>query len=127
MITIALPKHLIINANHRMHWAKKAEKTKAIRWRARWAAKTSGIKRMDQAHLTVHIHWPDKRRRDEHNITPTIKAAIDGLIDAGLLPDDSGDYLTGPDLRRAEPIKGDHGVVLDFEFGPYGGRAEVRS
>nr|WP_303769103.1 hypothetical protein [Schaalia odontolytica] len=40
--------------------------------------------------------YPDRRRRDRHNLAPTIKAMLDGLIDAGLLPDDADRYLDGP-------------------------------
>ena len=33
------------------------------------------------------------RRRDPHNATPTIKATIDGLVDAGIWVDDSSEYV----------------------------------
>ena len=31
---------------------------------------------------------------------PTAKAVVDGLVDAGVLPDDDAKHLLGPDLRR---------------------------
>ena len=30
---------------------------------------------------------------------PTLKALVDGLVDAGLLPDDDARHLQGPDMR----------------------------
>jgi hypothetical protein len=41
---------------------------------------------------------------------PTLKAAIDGLVDYGLLPDDTNAHLIGPDLRQGG--KGDPAIVL---------------
>lgn len=119
-ITMSIPKHLVMNANHRLNRWRKAEKTDELRQRAGWAARASKIK-LDRAHLTVHVHWPDNRRRDEANLAPTTKAIIDGFVDGGLLPDDDRKHLIGPDYRPADPITGPHGVVLVFEFGPYGG------
>ncbi len=47
--------------------------------------------------VTVH---PAKggRLRDVGNVS--VKAAIDGLVDYGLIPDDDDAHLLGPDLRR---------------------------
>lgn len=46
--------------------------------------------------LTLHYQAPDKRRRDPDNLAPTLKAAQDGLVKAGLLPDDSWLYIRRP-------------------------------
>lgn len=40
----------------------------------------------------------DRRRRDPHNFAPTLKHVIDGLVDAGLWPDDTPEYV-----RTLEP------------------------
>jgi hypothetical protein len=37
------------------------------------------------------------------NYYPTAKAILDGLVDAGVLPDDNDDHVTGPDMRRTRP------------------------
>lgn len=34
--------------------------------------------------------------------TPTAKAIVDGLVDAGVIPDDSNEWVTGPDMRAGE-------------------------
>lgn len=58
-------------------------------------AKELGIPR-NQAHVSTQLVWltPDKRRRDEDNIVATAKAAWDGLVDYGIVPDDTPDYMT---------------------------------
>jgi len=33
------------------------------------------------------------RRRDPHNYYPTVKPIVDGLVDAGLWPDDTPDFV----------------------------------
>lgn len=112
-----LPLAEIISANARIHWAKKAEKTKSLRNRAylvAWEARLE-TPAFDLVRLEVRIGWPDKRRRDAANLSPTLKALIDGFVDAGLLPDDDDQHLIGPDLRPY--VAGERGVVrLDFDF-----------
>lgn len=112
-IEFAVPTGRILNANQRLHWSKRAAMTKLLRAEAMLHAVDQP--RMARAHLTVGVGWPDKRRRDVHNIFPTIKACIDGFVDAGVLDDDSDAHLTGPDLRPH--VAGRKGyVVLTFEF-----------
>ncbi|WGH82510.1 hypothetical protein QDX25_04995 [Auritidibacter ignavus] len=97
-------KPLWINANQRQHWAVKAKNTKlwrqATALRARQMKLPTGLKR---AHITVHVHKSNRRTYDVHNLYGTAKAAIDGLIDYGVLPDDTNAHLTGPDMREGDP------------------------
>lgn len=59
-----------------------------------------------RAHLTVYVAWPNRRRRDVANLMPTFKPLIDGAVDAGVLPDDNDEYLTGPDPRVLDSLSG---------------------
>lgn len=96
------PPAKFINANDRLHWRKKAELTKA--WREA-AANAVGFEpyHYTRAHITAAIRFPNNIRRDVHNLYPTVKACVDGLVDALLLPDDSDAYIVGPDMRRHIP------------------------
>lgn len=108
-----LPKALVLNANDRSHWAPKANMTRNLRAMGAIAARQ--CQPMDRAHLTIRIGYSDKRRRDDHNLMPTFKALIDGIVTGGLLVDDDREHLTGPDLRSE--VAGKTGIlVLDFEF-----------
>ncbi|MGL5910616.1 MAG: hypothetical protein ACRCZP_11485 [Phycicoccus sp.] len=93
-----------INSNHRPHWA---TRSKAVRqWRSATLihARAQRVPSFTAGHITVTVHYPDQRRRDVHNLAPTAKAIIDGLVDAGVFPDDNDAHLTGPDLRRGATV-----------------------
>ncbi|WP_244278017.1 hypothetical protein [Gordonia westfalica] len=61
--------------------------------------------------MDVSLHYTprDVRRRDADNLVPTLKAACDGLVDAGLVADDTPDLMTKqmPTIHPAE--KGERG------------------
>ena len=81
--------------------------------------------RMDRARLVVTVSLPDRRRRDLHNFTPTIKAIVDGLVDAGVLPDDDAFHLSGPDWRlspeRSRRWMGQPTIGFELALYPIGG------
>jgi crossover junction endodeoxyribonuclease RusA len=59
-------------------------------------------------HIVCTIHKTRAGRWDAGNLYGvTAKAIVDGLVDAGVIPDDSNEWVTGPDMRagekRAEP------------------------
>jgi hypothetical protein len=101
-----------INLNARTHWAPKAQLTRAWRNAAHVAAFNAGLpKNLQRIHVTAHIIKPTSREYDVHNLMPTLKAAIDGLVtDYRLIPDDTNKHLTGPDLRQGG--KGEAGVTI---------------
>ncbi len=112
-ITIPAPCDLI-NANSRLHWAKKARLTKQWREAAGWAAKAARVAPMDSAHIVATIRFQHHRKRDVGNFAPTIKACVDGIVaDARLLPGDDDAHIVGPDLR-ADPNIGDVRVVIEL-------------
>lgn len=88
-----------LSLNDREHWAVKARKAKA--WRAgAFAAAWKAPLYDDEGKSTVHrsfveVTFPVKqnRRRDPHNAIATVKPIIDGLVDAGVWPDDTDEYV----------------------------------
>lgn len=76
------------------HWAPKAKKVAAVRAWASEAATAALIPPL--GHCTVQMVWvvPDKRRRDEENPVETLKPFCDGIVDAGLVPDDIPLWMT---------------------------------
>lgn len=91
-----------ISANDRLHWAKKARLTKTWRDAGLVYARRGKLPRLDRAHITMHVHKTTARRFDPHNLFLTAKACVDGFVDYGLLPEDSYQYLDGPDMRAGE-------------------------
>ena len=47
-----------------------------------------------KAQARLIFHWKDRRRRDIRNAESMMKPAYDGIVDAGVLVDDSYDHLT---------------------------------
>lgn len=84
-----------ITLNSRMHWGRHAAIIKSIR-RTAWAlAKNENIP-TGCAHVTVGLHYRPYRngRRDADNLAPILKAACDGLVDAGLVADDTPQLMS---------------------------------
>ena len=119
-LTFSVQHANLLTANRDLHWAPRAEIIRTLRTTGELAARNAHIPALGRAHLTVHITWPDLRRRDRANISPTIKALIDGIVDAGCLCDDDDDHLSGPDLRVTTETSGTKGVTgLRFVFSEY--------
>lgn len=110
--TLIIPAHEpFLNLNQRMHWAKKAGLTRAWRFHARTYAAVANLPRgIQRVHIVAHVTKPTNRQYDVHNLMPTLKACVDGLVDYGLIPDDTNSHLTGPDLRQGG--KGVAGVTI---------------
>lgn len=107
----------LLNANDRMHWRPKAERTAELR-KAGWAvAKRQKVPALDQAHVLAVIRPASRRRCDPANFYPSVKAGVDGLVDAGVLPDDDATHLDGPDMRLGEVVKGGQLVLVITDLG----------
>ena len=84
-----------ISLNSRMHWAPKGKITREIRAMTALKARQARIPAMDSAHIELHWVPADRRKRDSDNPYPTLKAAIDGLKDAGVISiDDDSEHVT---------------------------------
>lgn len=95
-----------VSANARDHWAVKAAKTKAWREAAATHAQAANIPLLHRVHFTCEPRWTTRKRRDALNIAPTIKAVIDGIVDAGVIVDDADEYVTGVEVRNGPAAKG---------------------
>lgn len=95
--------------NDRMHWRRRADAVKTIRGQVAAHARNPRIPAAE--HITVQLHYAPGDRRsvtDAPNLTATSKPAIDGLVDAGIVPDDTDKHVTelmpvihpGPGERR---------------------------
>jgi crossover junction endodeoxyribonuclease RusA len=126
LFTIKLPPGLkLLNANQRPHRAVKAKLTAKIRGAAMAACSEDTQMRaalvaageqpvMQRAYVLGVLHPPSRRRADPANWYPSFKAAVDGLVDAGVLEDDDHTRLVGPDMRLGPVIKGGQ-IVLHVQ------------
>lgn len=116
--TITLPPGLkLLNANQRVHHRVRAELTQAIRGAAmaqcseepamRAALVSAGdAPLLEHAYILGILHPGSRRRLDPANFYPSFKAAVDGLVDAGVLEDDDHTRVIGPDMRIGPVAKG---------------------
>jgi len=110
-ITLTVDRRNLLTANQRKHRMAVANSTKILRHAAALNARSAHAPIFTVAHVTVHIAWPDRRRRDRLNIAPTIKACIDGFTDAELWADDDDTHILGPDFRTDPELSGIKGVT----------------
>jgi len=76
---------------HRMAWATYTKRTRKT-WRE--LAEAHGIPALDRIVITATPLHADRRSpQDACACAPATKAAIDGLVDAGVIPDDNGKHL----------------------------------
>lgn len=108
MIIVPLPyRRPPLTLNDRPHWAVKGRITKQVRTDAWTLARALKIPKM-QAVITELVWFKgDNRRADAVNISATLKPLEDGLVDAGVLPDDSADRILSSResviLKRDDP------------------------
>ena len=80
-----------LTANQRLHWRKRAHLTKQVRGATLDLTQQFPAMRRIQVELTWWVN--DNRRRDADNVVPTLKAICDGLVDAGIVPDDTPEFM----------------------------------
>ncbi len=98
------------SANDRDHWRVKARKVAAIRDVAR--AMCLYWPEVDRIAVGLTYVPRDKRRRDPDNlVVPLFKALCDGIVDAGIVPDDTPTYMVRSMPVIAAP-DGDPRLVL---------------
>lgn len=111
----------------RSHWAKANAEKKRETELAAWAAKQAGLKPIDRpCEVSIIYREQDqhykngkrKKRRDVDNVQDGCKPILDGLVRAGILPDDSPEWV-----RRVIPtvIYGDvepHITVALMDYEP---------
>lgn len=94
-VTLPLPDRAL-SPNSRCHWRVKAKAVKAARLRAMLEAMKAmpAPYRWEAATIQFAFTLRDHRRHDGDNLEASMKAALDGLRDAGVIVDDSYGRLT---------------------------------
>jgi len=125
---ILIPSAQMLSLNDRGDRRRTAPTVKNLRTMAMIRARAAGIGRSERLRIVAWMRFPDARRRDPHNYMPTLKALVDGFVDAGVLPDDDKRHLQGPDPRcdllapMTAKCIGSQMVGITFEAYPFEGR-----
>lgn len=101
------------NRRRNTHWTSDARQTAAWREAAGWAARAAKLPALGPSHVVAYLHMNAHRRSriDPSNYNLTACAAVDGLVDVGVWPDDSADWVVGPDMRLG-PASKEEALVL---------------
>lgn len=78
----------VLNTDRAKHWTVGAGNTAQTRRDAAWLAKEVGIPHLDHIAVIARPIYRDRRTADVGSCFPAVKAAIDGLRDAGVITDD---------------------------------------
>jgi crossover junction endodeoxyribonuclease RusA len=109
-----------LSLNHRLNHYAKARITKDIRTEAGWLARSTKIPALEKCRVEITWVVPDGRRRDEDNPAPSAKAVYDGLVDAGVVKDDTPEYMEKLTVK-IEQVAGQRSwFVTVYEVAPGG-------
>lgn len=89
-----------MNANDRDHWTKRRAQTEYLRTLAKAEFQNARHKFATPVHILARICIPTNRRFDPPNAAPTVKALIDGIVDAGVIPDDDHEHVPRVSFER---------------------------
>lgn len=98
---------LNLNEHRRQHWARKRADIAAWRTATHWLARQQRIPPCQRIIVQLLYTPPDNRRRDPLNLVAALKPCEDGLVDAGVIPDDSGKFHTSvmPRITEKGPLR----------------------
>ena len=87
---------LTVNKERSSHWSTRSSVVKAWREAFTWLALTSSIPTdgsIGPCHIDAVPLAATRRRQDVGACLPVVKAAVDGLVDANVWPDDDPDHV----------------------------------
>lgn len=113
-LTFTIPRAWWISLNDRPHWADKARRVRNIRRLAYASSVDLGLEPFRTVHVAAFIGYLTGGKADPANSAIVVKAAIDGLVDAGIFPDDDSTHVIGPTYLRdpKSPTPGAYTVRL---------------
>lgn len=105
----------LMNEDKRLHPMTRHRLIEAWRDTFTTLARTQRVPHMDRVRITVVHHRPDRRSMPDHCAPmPAFKAALDGIVQAGVLDDDSPKYIEAVTFV-APQVTGRHGLELILE------------
>lgn len=102
---LTLPLTSPLSMNDREHWRPKAKRVAALRKSVAQLTRNAGVPPCPRIAVELHYVPRDRRRRDPLNLVATLKPCEDGIVDAGVVPDDTELYVE-PTMPRVDPPSG---------------------
>lgn len=114
VIELEIPAEWWMTSNRRLHHHDKRRRTANIRQKAGMLERSRGPV-PTPVKVTATISLPTNRRFDPPNAWPVVKAALDGLVDAGILPDDDHAHVPTTVFERGPKTPGKYTLTLTLE------------
>lgn len=96
-----------LSMNERLHWA--AARRRLQPWRTLTAVAYRSLRAESDTpvpvEITVTLPFARAGRRDPHNFAPVVKVIVDTLVQEGLVPDDTAEWVTVIDPILKHPSK----------------------
>lgn len=112
-----LPFTTPLSLNDRLHHMVKAKKVSEWRKAASVALRAAQVPSCARVRAGLAYYPAQNRRRDPDNLVATMKPVVDALVDAGVVPDDTQEFVerTWPVIMPAEPARQGGRFVLLVE------------
>ena len=99
----------VLSPNRRVHWAQESRAARAYREQAFLVARSRiGCNRKDLpwpgAYVRATFYFRVRRKRDGDNLNASLKHALDGLADAGIVADDNAFVLLPPAVEVGDRL-----------------------
>ncbi len=103
-----------VSVNQRLHWRELRRRNRTWREAGKIWARKAKLRGLPPSHVVAELVMLTKRRNriDPANYQDTAKAVIDGMVDAGVWPDDSSQWVIGPDMRLGDPSSDGHELLI---------------
>jgi hypothetical protein len=82
-----------VNADHQLHHYARSKVRKDWRELAATMARAAGIPPLTAIDVTVQGRYDKGTLPDTDALQPAVKGVLDGLVDAGVIPDDRGEFV----------------------------------
>lgn len=96
-----------LSLNARQHWAARARETRRVRSDVRLLVRAARVPALARVRVQLEYTPRDARRRDTDNLVATLKAVCDGVVDAGVVPDDTPEFMGKPEPLITVPDRRD--------------------
>jgi len=100
---------MTLNAERKLHHMARAKQVREIREYGAWLAQQQQVPPLQAVYVDVQPHLKGNLQ-DADACHPTVKALIDGLVDAGVLKDDTPDIVLS--IRYIAPVKSTSDYVI---------------
>lgn len=103
-------KPLTLNRERNLHRMERAKIVRACREEFGWRARAAQMRPASWIHVAAIAFQRRGPLQDVSSCHPSVKAAIDGLVDIGIVPDDTAQFV--PAITYLPAQRGDDALTL---------------